>query len=176
MPLKKLLVVDNPFNRTNQVDQLVLVPALRPDVTIIHAQQADRSGNARLTGLLFADVEQARASKELIVTCEEIVDTDELRKNPGENRILGFQVGAVVEIPWGAYPCALYGYYDYDPWFLLDLYQKAAKDDSEWPKYLDKYVYGVGNRREFLELVGMDKVERLRADKELGYNPALSRR
>ena len=154
----------------------MLVPALQPDVSIIHAQKADMSGNVQLMGLYFADIEQAKASKNLIVTCEEIVETDELRKDPDKNQILNFQVSAVVEIPWGAYPCAVFGYYDYDPWFLRDLYQKVAKNDSEWQGYLDKYVYGTKDRQEFLELIGMDRLETLRADKEVGYNPSLNRR
>jgi glutaconate CoA-transferase subunit A len=173
---KKLVILDNPFNDSNEVDQLVLVPALRPDVTIIHAQQADITGNVRLMGLQFADLEQAKASKNLIITCEEIVDIDELRKDPGKNQILNFQVSAVVEVPWGAYPCAVYGYYDYDPWFLRDLYQKVAKNDSEWQGYLDKYVYGAKNRQEFLDLIGIERLLPLRADKEVGYNPSLNRR
>ena len=173
---KKMILMDNPFNVSNEVDQLVLVPALRPDVTIIHAQQADITGNVRLLGLQFADIEQAKASKSLIVTCEEIAETDELRKDPGKNQILNFQVSAVVEIPWGAYPCAVYGYYDYDPWFLRDLYQKVAKNDSEWQDYLDKYVYGAKDRQEFLDLIGIERLLPLRADKEVGYNPSLNRR
>ena len=173
---KKLVIVDNPFNVDKQVDQLVLVPALEPDVTIIHAQRADIWGNIQLMGLQFADIEQAKASKNLIVTCEEIVETETLRKDPYRNHILTFQVSAVVEIPWGAYPCAVFGYYDYDPWFLRDLYQKAAKNDSEWQNYLDTYVYGVKDRQEFLELIGKDRLQTLLADKEIGYNPSLNRR
>jgi glutaconate CoA-transferase subunit A len=173
---KKLVIADNPFNVTGQVDRLVLVPALQPDVTVLHAQKADIWGNVQLMGLYFADIEQAKASKNLIITCEEIVATEELRKDPNRNQILNFQVSAVVEIPWGAYPCAVFGYYDYDPWFLRDLYPKAAKNDSEWQGYLDKYVYGVQNRQEFLELIGIDRLLTLRADKEVGYNPSLDRR
>ncbi|NPV26644.1 MAG: CoA transferase subunit A [Firmicutes bacterium] len=176
LPLKKLIVMDNPFNRTDKVDQVVLVPALQPDVTIIHAQKADAFGNVRLMGLIYSDVEQAKASKHVIVTCEEIVDTDELRREPERNQIVSFQVSAVVEVPWGAYPTAVYGYYDYDPWFLLDFYPKVARDENLWKDYLDKYVFGVRNRQEFLELVGLDKVERLRADQEYGYNRSLKRR
>lgn len=176
LPLKKLVLMDNPFNRTEQVDRVVLLPALQPDVTILHAQKADRSGNVQLLGLLFSDVEQAKSSKELIITCEQIVETDELRKNPDKNQILSFQVSAVVEVPWGAYPCALYGCYDYDPWFLRDFYPKVAKDDVQWQDYLDKFVYGVKNREEFLELIGSGRLQNLQADEEVGYNPRLDRR
>ena len=173
---KKLVIVDNPFNIGGQVDQLVLVPALQPDVTVIHGQRADIWGNVQLMGLQFADLEQAKASKNLIVTCEQIVSTEELRKDPSKNQILNFQVSAVVEIPWGAYPCAVFGYYDYDPWFLRDLYQRVAKSEPEWQGYLDKYVYGVENRQGFLELIGMDRLKTLLADREVGYNPSLNRR
>jgi len=173
---KKLIIADNPFNTNGKVDKLVLVPALQPDITIIHAQKADIWGNVQLVGLYYADLEQAKASKNLIITCEEIVETEELRKDPSINQILSFQVSAVVEVPWGAYPCAVFGYYDYDPWFLRDLYQKAAKSDTEWQGYLDKYVYGVKNRQEFLDLIGLDRIQSLRAVKELGYNPSLNRR
>ncbi len=175
LPVKKLVLMGNPFNRNGGGEQVLLVPALMPDVTIIHAQKADVLGNARITGLIYADVEQAKAAKNLIITCEEIVETDELRKDPELNQILGFQVSAVVKVPWGSYPCAVYGCYDYDPWFLRDFYPKVAKDDSEWRKYLDAYVYGVANREEFLNLIGMERVERLRADKTIGYNPVLNR-
>jgi glutaconate CoA-transferase subunit A len=176
LALKKMVTVDNPFNRKDKIDQVILVPALQPDVTIIHAQKADATGNARLDGLLYADIEQAKASKHLIVTCEEIVATDELRKEPDRNQILNFQVSAVVEIPWGAYPCAVLGYYDYDPWFLRDFYKKAAKDEIQWQKYLDEYVYGVKDRQEFLERIGLDRLEVVRAEKEFGYNTKMNRR
>ncbi len=176
LPLKKLVLMDNPFNRTEQVDRLVLVPALQPDVTILHAQKADRSGNAQLLGLLYSDVEQAKASRAVIITCEQLVETDELRKDPDKNHILSFQVSAVVEVPWGAYPTALYGCYDYDPWFLRDFYPRVAKDDSQWQDYLARYVHGVKNRAEFLELIGPERLQSLRADEELGYNPRLERR
>ncbi len=174
--LKKMVIMDNPFNRHDQIDKVMLVPALQPDVTIIHAQKADATGNARLQGLLYGDLEQAKASKHLIVTCEEIVPTDELRKEPDRNQILNFQVSAVVEMPWGAYPCAVYGYYDYDPWFLREFYKKAAQDDGEWQKYLDEYVYGVKDRKEFLEKVGLDRLDVVRADPEYGYNRNMNRR
>lgn len=173
---KKLVLMDNPFNATGGVDRLVLVPALKPDVTILHAQKADIQGNVQLSGLLFADIEQAKAAKNLIVTCEQIVETDALRSEPEKNQLLSFHVSAVVEVPWGAYPCAVFGCYDYDPRFLRDFYRTAAKDDSTWKDYLDKYVFGVKNRQEFLELIGLDRLEKLRADRQVGYNPALDRR
>lgn len=176
LPQQKVVIMDNPFNRTARVDRLVLVPALQPDVTIIHAQQADAYGNVRLHGLLYADLEQVKASQNVIVTCEEIVDTDMLRQDPERNQIVSFQVSAVVEVPWGAYPTAVPGYYDYDPWFLLTFYPQAAKDDAAWQQYLDQYVFGVPDRRGFLEQIGLERLEGRKAAAPHGYNPALKRR
>jgi len=176
LPLDKLIVMDNPFNRTDKPDKVVLVPALQPDVTIIHAQKADILGNIQITGLLYSDIEQARASRNVVVTCEKIVETDELRLEPEKNQLAAFNISAVVEIPWGAYPCAVYEYYDYDPWFLLDFYPKVAKKDEEWKKYLDKYIFGVKNRAEFLDLIGRDRLERVKADEGYGYSRSLPRR
>lgn len=176
LPLEKLVIMDNPFNRTGKVDKLVLVPALQPDVTVIHAQKADAWGNVRLKGLVYTDLEQVKASKNVIVTCEEIVETDELRRDPERNQIVGFQVSAVVEVPWGAYPTAVPDYYDYDPQFLLNFYPKVAKDDAEWQKYLDEYVFEVKDRQEFLQLIGTERLENLRPDPEYGYNRSLKRR
>jgi glutaconate CoA-transferase subunit A len=70
----------------------------------------------------------------------------------------------------------VFGYYDYDPWFLRDLYQKVAKNEPEWQDYLDKYIYGTKDRGEFLDLIGRDRLQTLLADKQAGYNPSLNRR
>lgn len=176
LPLKKVVITDNPFNRTDETDKLVLVPALQPDVTIIHAQKADALGNVSLKGLVYSDLEQVKASKKVIVTCEKIVETAELRRDPEHNQIVSFQVSAVVEVPWGAYPTAVPGDYDYDPAFLINFYPKVAKDETEWQKYLDEYVFGVKDRQEFLQLVGAERLDSLKADAECGYNRDLKRR
>lgn len=176
LPREKVVVTDNPFNRTDKIDKLVLVPALQPDITIIHAQKADIYGNVSLKGLVYSDLEQVRASKNVIVTCEEVVATEELRRDPEHNQILSFQVSAVVQVPWGAYPTAVPGYYDYDPEFLLRTYPKVAKDEIEWQHYLDRYVYGVKDREEYLRLIDTEKLDSLKADQEYGYNRNLKRR
>lgn len=172
---EKFVVMQNPFNEDLE-DKVVLVPAIQPDVTIIHAQKADPCGNTRIEGLVYADIEQAKASKALIVTCEELVDSALLRDDPAGNQIVSFQVNAVVHVPYGAYPCAVINYYDYDPWFLMQLYKTAAKDETEWKKYMDKYILGVKNREEFLALIGRERLETVKADKKYGFNPKLNRR
>jgi glutaconate CoA-transferase subunit A len=88
------------------------------------------------TGLPFADVEQAKAAKHLIVTCETLVDDDLLRQAPDQNQIPFFCVDAVVHVPMGAYPTACYQHYDYDP-TRLHQYRRAALDDDRYQAYLD---------------------------------------
>lgn len=90
------------------------VPSLNPDVALIHVQRADRLGNAQIDGYLLMDADLALASRRVIVTAEEIVETDELRLDPGRTAIPAFAVDAVVHQPMGAYPHECYGFYEAD--------------------------------------------------------------
>lgn len=175
LPDQKLRVIDNPFGSWGDAPKLVLVPAIHTDVAIIHVQKADPQGTARMEGLPFADVEQAKAAKHVILTCEELADAEEMRQNSDSNRIPFFCVDAVVHVPFGAYPTACYRYYDYDPAYLAD-YSKYAQNDEAFGAYLDKFVYGVNNHREFLELAAKGRLERIKADPRTGYALNLDRR
>ena len=175
LPDQKLCVVDNPFGQWAQASKLVLVPAINPDVTIVHAQCADRTGTVRIHGLTFADVEQARAARRVIVTCEELVDDDRLRDNPGANQLPFFCVDAVVHLPLGAYPTACYGYYDYDPSYL-NAYRNQAREESLYQAYLDRCVFGVTDHRAFLDLQDKGQLERITADPKKGYAVGLDRK
>jgi glutaconate CoA-transferase subunit A len=173
LPIHKLLVQENPFARDGE-EQVVLVPAINPDVTVIHAQQADYQGTVRITGLTFADVEQARAAKHVIVTCEELVEPALLRAEPERNHIPFFAVSAVVHVPFGAYPTACYKYYDYDAQHL-NRYRVAAQDDNKFSAYLDKYIFSVNDHEEYLKKIGGDVLESIRAVQPFGYTPGLKR-
>ncbi len=176
LPREKLLVMDNPFRRLDDDPQkVVLLPAVNPDVTIIHVQKASRRGTVRIGGLTFADVEQARAARHLIVTCEELVEEDDLRCEPDGNQLPFFLVDAVVLQPYGAYPTACYGCYDYDPEYL-NRYRQLAGDDATFQDYLDKYVYGVDSHEQLCELVGTDRRRQIKAVKPQGYAAGLDRR
>ena len=153
---------------------MVLVPAINPDVTVIHAQQADTQGTVRIAGLTFADVEQARAARHVIVTCEELVEPEVLRAEPERNHLPFFAVDAVVHVPYGAHPTACYGFYDYDAQYL-NAYRALASDDVQFAVYLDEYVRGVGGHEEYLARVGPDALERIRAVPPFGYAPGLVR-
>jgi len=175
LPDQKLCVIDNPFGQWARATKLVLVPAINPDVTIIHVQRADRAGTVRIDGLTFADVEQAKAARLVIVTCEELVDGDVLRENPGANQLPFFCVDAVVHLPMGAYPTACYGYYDYDPAYL-NAYRNQAQDDALYAAYLARCIFGVADHNALLKLQDAGQLERIKANPHTGYAVGLDRR
>jgi glutaconate CoA-transferase subunit A len=175
LPSRKLVVMENPFDGWMATPKLVLVPSIQTDVTILHVQMADRQGTGRILGLTYADVEQAKSAKRLILTCEELVDTEELRRNPEQNNIPFIHVDAVVPLPHGAYPTACYRYYDYDPVFLL-AYAGYARDDRRYEEYLQKMIRDVRSQEEFISLNGgPETLARIKADSNTGYTVDLAR-
>ncbi len=175
LPNDKLIVMDNPFGDWTDAPKLVLVPAINPDVTIIHVQKADATGLSRIKGLTFADVEQAKAARRLIVTCEKLVETDALKADPDINQIPPFCVDAVVHVPYGAYPTACYGCYDYDP-IYLNRYKKTAPDDESHRAYLEEFVYGTATHTQLMEKIAPEQLQAIRADERTGYATGLDRR
>jgi glutaconate CoA-transferase subunit A len=175
IPNQKLVVMENPLDGWGDADRVVLVPAINPDVTILHVQKTDAQGTVRIEGLTFADVEQAKAARHLIVTCEELVDVDDLRAAPDQNQIPFFCVDAVVPVPWGAFPTACYRHYDYDPVYL-NQYRQAAMDDERYRTYLEMFVYGVPDHQTLIERVGPRRLEAIKADPRTGYAVNLDRR
>jgi glutaconate CoA-transferase subunit A len=142
-------------------EQLATVPALNPDVTIVHAQRADAQGNAQIWGLLGVQKEAAFASRRVIVVVEELVDERVIRADPNRTLIPGIAVNAVVVEPWGAHPSYAQGYYDRDNAFYVD-WEPISRDPARLAAYLDEYVYGVRDRAEYVARCG--GLERLRAD------------
>ncbi len=175
LPDHKLVVIDNPFGEWADATKLVLVPAIHPDVTILHVQKADRSGNVRIEGLPFVDVEQAKAARHVVVTCETLVEGDDLRREPEFNHLPFMRVDAVVPLPMGAYPTACYRHYDYDPVYLAD-YDRSAKDDAKYAAYLQRNIFGVGDHAAMLALVPPEQLKRIQADPRTGYASGLDRR
>jgi glutaconate CoA-transferase subunit A len=141
-------------------ETLAAVPALNPDVTIIHAQRADAQGNAQIWGLLGVQKEAAFASRRVIVVVEELVDESVIRADPNRTLVPGLIVDAVVVEPWGAHPSYAQGYYDRDNDFYIS-WEKISRDPVGLSRYLDDYVYGVAERAEYLQKCG--NLERLRA-------------
>lgn len=170
---KKYAKVQNPFSE--EEDELVLLPALTPDVTILHVQYVGEDGTVRIKGLTFADIEQAKAADKVIVTCEEIVPRSFIRSDPDQNSLPPFFVDAIVKVPYGAHPTAVFNFYDYDPKHL-NLYRKMAGDDTTFREYLDEWVYGVRSWEEYLSKVGAETLVTIKANPVIGYAPGLDRK
>jgi glutaconate CoA-transferase subunit A len=145
-------------------EELSTVPALNPDVTIVHAQRADAQGNAQIWGLLGVQKEAAFASDRVIVVVEEIVDESAIRADPNRTVIPGLIVDAVVVEPWGAHPSYAQGYYDRDNEFYIG-WEKISRDPAALTRYLDEFVYGLADRAEYVEKCG--DLERLRASERV---------
>jgi glutaconate CoA-transferase, subunit A len=143
---------------------LATVPALNPDVTIIHAQRADPQGNAQIWGLLGVQKEAAFASKRVIVVVEELVEESVIRADPNRTLIPGLIVNAVVVEPWGAHPSYAQGYYDRDNDFYIG-WEQVSRDPAALGKYLDEFVHGVKDRAGYVEKCG--NLERLRASERI---------
>ena len=143
--------------------KLALLPALYPDVALIHVHEADVAGNCRIRGISTADFDIARAAKRVIITAERLIPTDEIRADPNATTIPYFCVDAVCEVPYGAYPGNMPGEYFSDEEHLQE-WLKVEKDEGEFLRFLDRYVYGVSTHEEYLSLCGgMDKIRKLRA-------------
>ncbi|MBK5186984.1 MAG: CoA transferase subunit A [Gemmatimonadaceae bacterium] len=132
-------------------EALAAVPALNPDVTIVHAQRADAEGNTQIWGLLGVQKEAAFASKHVIVVVEELVDTSVVRADPNRTLIPGMIVDAVVVEPWGAHPSYAQGHYDRDNDFYV-AWEQISRDPATLADYLDRYVMDVEDRAGYLAL------------------------
>jgi len=141
--------------------KLALLPALILDVGIIHVHRADRYGNCQIDGISGFALEMARASKRLIISAEEIIDTEEIRRYPERTVIPYFLVDAVVHAPFGSHPGDMAYMYDRDEEHLRE-FLEATKTEEGTQQYLEKYVYGVKDHQEYLELIGQARLEELR--------------
>lgn len=143
-------------------ETLCLVPALFPDVALIHVHRADRFGNCQIDGYPFMDADVAAASTRVLVTAEEIVPEDEIRRYPQRTVIPGFMVDALVEVPYGSFPHECHGLYraDYDH---FDDYVDGIREKGTGAvrDYLDRYVFGVDSHEEYMALFDEGKIEQL---------------
>ncbi len=139
-------------------EELVLLPALNPDVVLIHVQRCDKYGNAQIDGLQFMDIDMAMAATRVILTTECIVSNDQIRRTPDRTRIPFFTVDAVVEVPMGSAPHECYGLYE--PFFPhLDEYAARTRDPVKGAQaYLDEYYYEPKSWTDYLAKLGMAEV------------------
>jgi glutaconate CoA-transferase, subunit A len=147
-------------NVDDKTNGLWAIRALKPDVTIVHVQRADRDGNAHCWGNFGVMIEGVRAAKRVIVMAEEIVPAEVIASDPNRTIIPGFMVNAVVECPFGAHPSPVQGYYKRDDAFFRQYHEQTkTKADSE--AWLSRWVYGVSDRRAYMNQVGACRVEEL---------------
>ena len=149
-------VVRDPFTG----DPVCLLPALILDTGIIHVHRADKYGNCQIDGISGFAHEMSRASKNLIITAEEIVDTEVIRARPDRTIIPYYLVDAVVEAPFGSHHGEMCYVYQRDEEQIKEWVQASEKPETT-QAYLDKYIYGVKNHQEYLDLVGRERLARL---------------
>jgi len=142
--------------------KFVALPAVWPDVAVIHVHEADIYGNCHIRGISISDLELARAAKHLIITTERLVGNHAIRLNPTRTVIPFFLVDAVIEVPFGSYPGNMpYEYYS-DEDHLAE-WLRVEKDPEEFREFLDRHIYGVSCFEEYLELCGgITKMKELR--------------
>lgn len=165
LPDDKFVYMDNPFNPG---EKTVCIPVPELDVAIIHVQKASPDGTCRIEGDEFHDVDIAIAAKHCIVTCEEIVSNEEIRRQPELNSIPCFIPSCIVHAPYGAHPSQCYNYYDYDLELLRE-YDRASKTDEGFKEFVDKYIYSFKSHDEYIEAFGVNYLYKLRAVPGFGY-------
>jgi glutaconate CoA-transferase subunit A len=140
---------------------LLLVPALQPDVTIIHVQRSDEDGNAHAWGALGITEEAILAARDVLIVAEEIVPREVILSDP--NRVVGpsFKVRAVVHEPWGAYPSAVQGYYNRDH-VAFHEYHVRTRSVEGFQGWLEEWVLRLPDRRAYNEKLGEERRNSLR--------------
>jgi glutaconate CoA-transferase subunit A len=132
-------------------EALTALPAITPDVTILHAQRADRGGNVWLRGIVGASREAAMAARTLVVTVEEVVD--ELEAPMNAFVIPAWQVAAIAVVPGGAYPSYALGHYARDNAFYL-AWDEIARSRDTFTAWMERHVLGTADHAAFLASVG----------------------
>ncbi|HLL79811.1 MAG TPA: CoA-transferase [Ktedonobacteraceae bacterium] len=146
---------------------LLLVPAIAPDVAIIHVQRSDEEGNAHCWGNFGISQEAMLAARDVILVAEEIVSREVIVSDP--NRVLGpcFKVRAVVHEPWGAHPSTVQGYANRDHAYYHDYHVRTRKQEG-FQSWLEEWVLNVPDRAAYLQKLGEERLRSL-AVKEHRY-------
>jgi len=158
-------IIECPFT----AEKLCLVPALRPDIAIIHVHRCDEFGNAQIDGITGSSLEVAAASAKVILSTEKIISNKEIRYNPERTAITYFLVSAVVEEPFGAHPGNMPYLYDMD----ISHYQEyigISKSKEKLNDYLKRYIFEVEDNKEYLQLIGESRLNSLKSQETTRYN------
>ena len=143
--------------------KLCAVPALYPDVSLIHVHESDCYGNCRISGITVADLDLARASKRLIITAEKIISNEKIRYSPEKTVIPSYCVDAVCEVPYGSFPGNMPGEYFSDEAHIHQ-WLEVEKDEAKYDEFLQTYIYETEDFESYLHLCGgIDRMKELRA-------------
>jgi 3-oxoacid CoA-transferase subunit A/glutaconate CoA-transferase subunit A len=135
---------------------ITLLPACYPDFAFIHVHRCDKYGNSQIDGTTIEDIDLARAAKRLIISTEKIINHSEIIAKPDRTVIPYFIVDAVVESRYGSHPGNMPGQYYSDEehmaeWLILSRTEEGIQ------AYLDKYIFGISNHKEYIKLIGGDE-------------------
>ncbi|NQS91757.1 MAG: CoA transferase subunit A [Chloroflexi bacterium] len=150
-------VVEDPFGG----GPIALLPALILDVGLIHVHRADQYGNCQIDGISGFAFELARASKRLLISAEEIISTEEIRRQPDRTIIPYYLVDAVIEAPFGSHPGEMCYVYERDE-PQIKAWVEASKDPETTQAYLQKYIYDVKDHQAYLDLIGSKHLRTLK--------------
>ncbi len=172
------IIKSNPYIKVTEDpwtgEPVCLVPAIYPDVAIIHVHHADMFGNGRIWGPSVNDTAIAVAARKVIVTCERVVDTDDIRANPYQVVVPSYCVDAVCEVPYGAWPGDMPGMYYFDRRLQERVVREFWKTPEGTKDFIDKFIYGTKNVYEMLaiaaDLEGMHILDYVKRLEELAFD------
>lgn len=171
IPKEKYKIVKDPFY---DMGELLLVPAVNPNWGLVYAPMVGTEGTVRTLAQCYNDQEVIKACDKVIVICEEIVPDEYLRREPTQNTANGYEIDYIVVCPWAAHPTGSQFYYDTDADFLLK-FNKSTKTQAGFDEFAEKYIYGVKDHEEYLEKLGVKRLESLRASQATGYSSRVKR-
>ncbi|MGI6421203.1 MAG: CoA transferase subunit A [Syntrophomonadaceae bacterium] len=171
IPLKKYDTIKDPMY---DMGEILLMPAANPDWALVYASQVGDEGTVRVFSQTYVDPEVIKAADKVIVLAEEIVPDSYLRQEPEKNIATGYAIDYVVEIPWGAHPTGSQFFYDVDADFIRQFYA-ASKSKEGFDKWAQEWIFGVSSHEEYLEKLGVNRLNKLKANSVVGYSTTVRR-
>lgn len=171
IPVKKYDVIKDPFFGNGEI---LMMPAVNPDWALIYASQVGDEGTVRVFSQTYVDAEVVKAADKVIVIAEEVVPDQYLRQEPEKNLAAGYAIDYVIECPWAAHPTGSQFFYDVDADFIKDFYQ-VSKSKETFDKWADEWIFGVSGHEEYLDKLGINRLQNLRANSVLGYSTTVKR-
>lgn len=149
-------VIEDPYKS----EKVAVVPAAIPDVAIVHVNRADKLGNAQYLGFSSNAENIARAAKRTIITCEDLISTEEIKKNPTFTTVPQYVVDAVVEVPYCSHPWNMAYAYAYDLPFHMEMMAEIVTVEG-FKRWMDKWAFGCKDHEEYCEKVGWSRLRKL---------------